>query len=208
VVPSAAQVREFLAALNAAVPGLDATSADVVRFCSGLLPAAARHPARPAARPLIHDHGSRGGPRGLYSVSGVKYTTARAVAEEVLQAISRGLGRALPAANRARPAPAAYELALDQPPGPLSWRASGRAAELARLATEEAVIHLDDLVLRRTDWWAFPDQLPHLAAEVGEALGWEPARRELELERLRAALAPVPGDGHDAPRPRTALAAF
>src|SRR5437588_73592 len=34
----------------------------------------------PVSRPAVRDHGHRGGPRGLVSVSGVKLTTARAVA--------------------------------------------------------------------------------------------------------------------------------
>ncbi|MBW8875463.1 MAG: methyltransferase domain-containing protein [Acidobacteria bacterium] len=44
----------------------------------------------PAARPVILDHGRRGGPRGLVSVSGVKLTTARAVARRTLAVLATG----------------------------------------------------------------------------------------------------------------------
>ena len=41
------------------------------------------------SKPLIHDHGANGGARGLFSVSAVKYTTARDVAEKKLGRASR-----------------------------------------------------------------------------------------------------------------------
>jgi glycerol-3-phosphate dehydrogenase len=50
-------------------------------------------PARLARRYRIMDHGRAGGPAGLISVIGVKYTTARDVAEKTIGPILRQLGR-------------------------------------------------------------------------------------------------------------------
>jgi glycerol-3-phosphate dehydrogenase len=84
--PSEEEVAGFLAALNAAVPGLNARRDEVARVLWGRLPAAVEGSVVPARRPVIHDHGRHGGPEGLVSVSGIKLTTARAVSEKALAA--------------------------------------------------------------------------------------------------------------------------
>jgi glycerol-3-phosphate dehydrogenase len=65
-----------LAALDAAAPGLGLGRAQVRQVREGVVPEGAR-PMEPAHRDIILDHGRQGGPRGLFSVSGVKLTTAR-----------------------------------------------------------------------------------------------------------------------------------
>jgi glycerol-3-phosphate dehydrogenase len=56
---------------------------------------------------------------------------------------------------------------------------------LRRTVAEEAVVHLDDLLLRRTTWAMDPTGAAELGERVCELLGWDPARREVELVRLR-----------------------
>ena len=87
--PGEEEIAGFLAALNAAVPGLALTRGEVLRTLWGRLPAVAEGSTVPANRPVIHDHGRHGGPEGLVSVSGVKLTTARAVSERALGILSR-----------------------------------------------------------------------------------------------------------------------
>ena len=99
--PGEPEVAGFLRELNAALPGLDARREQVLEVLHGRLPAIAEGSAVPASRPVIHDHGRRGGPRGLVSVSGVKLTTARAVAREVIRALA-AVGALKPAPGRAR----------------------------------------------------------------------------------------------------------
>lgn len=83
------ELDRFIAALNEALPGLDLARREVARVDAGLLPAAAGgRGTQLARRPLFVDHGAEGGPSGLYSVSGVKLTTARAVAAELLDRIA------------------------------------------------------------------------------------------------------------------------
>lgn len=86
--PGEEEIAKFLAALNAAVPSLKARRDEVSRVLWGRLPAVAEGSTLPARRPVIHDHGRHGGPKGLVSVSGVKLTTARAVSEKALRKVS------------------------------------------------------------------------------------------------------------------------
>ena len=66
-------------------------------------------------------------------------------------------------------------------------------AELRWAARQEGVVHLDDLLLRRT-MLAYLGQLTkplvdELADTLGEALGWDEARKKAEVERALAILA-------------------
>ncbi len=75
----------FIADLNRSVAGLDLKRKDVARVMAGLLPLAGPGSRALANRETIIDHASTGGPAGAFSVSGVKLTTARLVAERVLR---------------------------------------------------------------------------------------------------------------------------
>jgi glycerol-3-phosphate dehydrogenase len=85
--PDEARIGEFLAALNAALPGFDLRRNEVLDILWGRLPAVAEGSVELASRPVIVDHGRHGGPKGLVSVSGVKLTTARAVARRTLKVL-------------------------------------------------------------------------------------------------------------------------
>jgi glycerol-3-phosphate dehydrogenase len=90
-----ADVRQFLAEVNAAYPAAGLRSEDV-RYCyGGLSPAEgeANGQARLARHALIRDHGQSDALAGLISVLGVKYTTARLVAEGAVDLALRKLGR-------------------------------------------------------------------------------------------------------------------
>lgn len=155
--PDERDVEGFLAELNAAWPGLRARREQVARVFWGWLPAAADGSAAPASRPVLCDHGASGGPSGLISVSGVKLTTARAVVERALAQVFAFRGEALPPPGEA-PRPGA------DPPLPLEdlVRLAASDPEAARdhargIVNRQAVVHVDDLLLRRTDWGLHPD---------------------------------------------------
>jgi glycerol-3-phosphate dehydrogenase len=95
--PDEATVEAFLGELNAAVPEWDVRPEHVLQVYHGWLPARTDGSPEPASRPVFHDHGAVGGPEGLFSVSGVKLTTARAVAEKTLTRILTARGEPLPA---------------------------------------------------------------------------------------------------------------
>jgi glycerol-3-phosphate dehydrogenase len=137
----------FLATVNRCVPTLAATRRDVVRVYSGVLPAATGRPSVPRAGHIVRSHALR----GLFTVSGTKFTTARSAARQVLRSIRRsGVVRWPATAPRAYP-PCHVSAADGLFGGEWTLRdLEARRWVLEHIVKHEAVEHLDDLVLRRT----------------------------------------------------------
>ncbi len=177
----------FLDNLNRGLPGMAVRREEVLRVHCGLLPARREGTAELAVRETVVDHAASGGPGGLFSVSGVKFTTARRVAEKALRAILTRGGGALPA-YRALPRPAA-----GQPPEAAEFEREAErdpratAVAVQRQIDAEAVVHVDDLILRRTDWGADPRRGLRIGATVTRLLGWDEARARAEVRRLEPA---------------------
>jgi len=171
--PDEGDIDRFLTDLNAAIPALGLRREHVVRVFAGLLPATEHGTAKLMVRPSIWDHGRHGGPVGLVSVSGVKFTTARLVAEQTLGMLECHLGP-LPSAREIGPPAPVEGLDFESPPAvPLS------AAQLRTLMTivrDEAVVTLDDLLLRRTNWSLTARDAEALRQRVAAALGWKGKR--------------------------------
>lgn len=165
--PPESYLQQCLADLRAAIPDLDLHRDHVLRVYWGLLPAAAHGTARLATREVIHNHGRQSGPVGFYSVSGIKFTTARLVAEKALKQIYHG-ALAKPEPVEA-PTPAnipdavEFESLLDSAP-------QQAQTIVRRLVREEAVVSVEDLLHRRTDWGTFPDRGRRLASRVDDLL--------------------------------------
>jgi len=183
-IPDERLVLTFLTELNEAVPDLDLRREDVIRILPGLLPAAVDGGAIPAVREVVHDHGAHGGLRGVYSVSGVKYTTARRVADEALQRI---LGT--------RPGQNGFERPASLPDLDVAGMMRlmeadrpGAIAHIGRIVREEAVLDPEDVMLRRSDWGMNPTngtRLAGLIREVQEPAGgwWQGAREAGSADR-------------------------
>jgi glycerol-3-phosphate dehydrogenase len=184
--PAADRGESFLLdAVNRACPGLGLTAADVVGRQMGRLPLKAgleRGPAFALAeRPRI------GGPEAsgtsnLLTVEAVKYTTARAVAAHVVDAVLASLGMQ-PRPCRTAETPLVGGAAAGSP-GALDQR-------VRHAVTEEMAATLSDVVFRRTELGDPPgpdEEGVRLAARVaGDALGWDDRRRsEEEATVLRA----------------------
>jgi glycerol-3-phosphate dehydrogenase len=95
---TAGEVEAFLDEINDACPGARLSLADV-RYCyGGLLPAdgGQNGEVKLAHRDVVTDHQRTDAMAGLVSVVGVKYTTARRVAEHVVDLVFRKLGRMPP----------------------------------------------------------------------------------------------------------------
>jgi glycerol-3-phosphate dehydrogenase len=164
--PTAGQVSELLADLNDAVPSLELLASDVLRVHWGLLPAREPGSADLAVRPSIHHHAATGGPAGLVSVSGVKWTTARKVAAATIDSIAPR--RPVAALRRdivpqPPPWPEYRELALSDP--------GAARAILDRIVSDEAPRTTDDIVLRRTDWGSVPVHAEEARTTVVRLLG-------------------------------------
>jgi glycerol-3-phosphate dehydrogenase len=100
---TAREVQAFVAEANDAFPTLHLTAADVTLVHRGVLPAMAGRNGRPELRPTpeIRDHAADG-VKGAFTVIGVKYTTARGVAERVTARVAGRLGKRVPPSQTGR----------------------------------------------------------------------------------------------------------
>ncbi|MGB5657963.1 MAG: FAD-dependent oxidoreductase [Thermoanaerobaculia bacterium] len=147
----------FLDDLNDSIPGLDVAPPDVERVHWGLLPAAKSNSDNLASRPMILHHGDHGGPEGLFSVSGVKFTTARLVAEQTLKAVQRFRDLGLPElASTPRPEATQWPTLDDVIEGQAGTNDALRS-RFEELAKFESAITTEDILLRRTDWYLYSD---------------------------------------------------
>jgi glycerol-3-phosphate dehydrogenase len=157
----------------------------------------------------IVDGGESGAPR-LVSIAGGKITGYRAIAEEAVDAVSRKLKSAARCATATTPLPGAGSASAS----PLAGLYGARAAEVERLAAEDASLRqplapgyreiaaqavfavrseqcrrLSDFLLRRTFLGFTPDQgltaAPAAAAILARELGWTAARAAQELADYR-----------------------
>ncbi len=183
--PGEELLERFLSELSEAVPGWAVGRDDVLRVFGGLLPAARPGTERLAVRPVVLNHAREGGTAGMFSVSGVKFTTARRVAEDTLRTIHPKLSRDPEVlSGTERPMP------VELPDADGFLRRVEEAPEAAgawlrRLIADEAVVHLDDLLLRRTDWGQDPRRIPAVSAAVHRCLAGAPLADWPELAEAR-----------------------
>ena len=131
-------------------------------------------------------------PWPVYSLVGGKWTTFRAFAEQVADKIFVDLGRTRHTATHDTPIGGREpEPAYHDP------------AALAQVVRTEAVVHLDDLLLRRTPLALFgqltPDRFAAVAELVARELGWGPTYLTHEVTRTRELLATRHGVSFPAP---------
>ena len=167
---SQADVERFLTAVQTAFPAWALTSDDITRVQCGVVPAVVDQTGQPSldGRDLLFDHGEA--VAGLHSVVGTKYTTARALAERVVDRVVRARG------GETRPCRTAVTK--------LPHVALNGTALLRHAVAHEMVRRLSDLVLRRTTIGTAGDPgdaaLQEVAAAVADA-GWDAARVETGL---------------------------
>lgn len=187
--PTAARVAAAVDELKALLPGLQASTDEVLRVYPGRLPLHGRDVAGTTRSSAIIAHARRGGPRGLFSICSGDLATARLVAERALAQIFPQRKLPVLAVLNIRPLSAArFGLDLADPADFLKRDRKEAARLLSVLMDEEAVLHLDDLLLRRTDWAADPVAGTAVGVRVCDLLEWKAGRRQRELERLSRVL--------------------
>jgi glycerol-3-phosphate dehydrogenase len=178
-------IQSLVRELNRACPGLELSNGDVVRAQSGWLPLqndmTPGHRTTLAQRPRIVDHGREDGIRSLFSVEGVKYTTARRVAERVVDRLMVSLGRNGPPSRTAEVR--LLGAATRTLPG-ADGRVSGE--QITHTIRDEMALRLSDIVFRRTSLGMPPGPGRAMVEEVARVaaaeLGWTPDRKEAEVE--------------------------
>jgi glycerol-3-phosphate dehydrogenase len=174
--PTFRQLSSFIGSLNKAVTGLNLQLEDVDRIFAGLLPTTEAGSNVLTKRECIVDHGAAGGPTGLYSVGGIKFTTARLVAEKILELAGQGTTEPVAIAGVTSSYPAMDELE--------------QYREL--LARDASIVHLDDLVFRRSTLWESSSEFEEMAESLCSLFPWDEARKEQELAKCRACLESLP----------------
>lgn len=178
--PQPEQIADFIFDMNQAVPDLALTEKDIEHIYAGILPAT--EAGTLAGREVIIRHRDHGGPDGLFSVSGVKYTTSRLVAEKTMRLVFPGLR-------------------IIKPQNPPAAANSGRwffdyewtsttadpetIASLKTLIEEESVVHLDDLIFRRTGLGENRRRIIELLPRLRPLFSWNDVRWQQESERLK-----------------------
>jgi glycerol-3-phosphate dehydrogenase len=162
--PSSELIEGFLSELMHSVPALEVGLDDVVRVYAGFVPSTKS--GKLARGEVLYDHGSAGGPKGLFSLAGAKFTTARLAADRLLS-LAYGVDRKVPrgASGEGR-APSPPELSAQEFEDLLEHEPAAAAAHVRRIAEEESILYVEDLLLRRTDWGADPRQMAALAPRV------------------------------------------
>jgi glycerol-3-phosphate dehydrogenase len=98
-------IAEFLQDINAIVPGISLAEQDVHYAFAGLYPLISDEiktdTYQGTGEYQVVDHGEQGGPDGIVSVMGAKYTTARAIAEQAVDLIGRKIALPDPACRTA-----------------------------------------------------------------------------------------------------------
>lgn len=192
--PGADEVRDFATSLGKRWPALGLRQ-DRIRFATvGLYPmfGDVRRAAESFAasrRPLVIDHGAEGGPRGLVTAVSAKLTTARALAERLVDGFAR---RALANGSRIAECGTTVAGALEAPaeamagPGDSSGGSDAMFQVGVASAADEMARSLEDVVLRRRTLGlhgpAAREVLQSLAQGAGSVLGWneEQIRREID----------------------------
>jgi glycerol-3-phosphate dehydrogenase len=185
-VPPEEQLLNFINELNRAMPGLELRPQDILHIYSGYLPAKEEFGTELTTREVILDHGKNGGPSDFHTVSGIKFTTSRLVAEKVLN-------RIFPHQSRQNDIDPQGEISLeDQEKRGIydqnwfpdiddeNWKNG-----LKKLIEEESVMHLDDLILRRTNLGDNPVRAMKIAPLICELFKWDSSRTVREIRKLK-----------------------
>ena len=184
------EMDEFCRELNQALPGLDLRKGEIIHVYSGLQSA-----QQPGGSDLSHrdeyvDHSRIGGPHGLYSASGIKFTTARLMAERTVNTIFAHKKHRYDGVHASFYSPpkdiSGTGMLFDHSWRPQTedhdWRSSLRS-----VIDREAVHHLDDLVLRRSNLGENPERSLTMAEQLVELFDWQKERQNEELQRLQKA---------------------
>jgi len=179
--PDETQIASFINDLNSAVPSLSLDKADIDHIYHGLLPADVK--GNLTKREVILSHERIGGPKGLFSVSGIKFTTSRLVAQKMLDLIFPETRKMRLHGNFIPPEPNSHQktFAFDWVPdkSDARWKET-----LRRIIKEESVIHIDDLLFRRTSLGENKRRLQAIVPELRDLFPWDDFQWKEELKRL------------------------
>ena len=181
VTPDESDIAYLLGVVNSAFPGARITGMDLISSWAGVRPLIAPRRARAGApSDLSRSHQIRMAESGWFDVAGGKLTTYRLMAEQAVDRVCDYLGGSWPACRTATAPLRATAFSSVLPPtfGP-------DAVEY--YCRNEWVVHLDDLLLRRTSWHFYEKHADRLAWQaahwMAEWLEWDAERVGSELRQ-------------------------
>lgn len=180
-----ADVDAFVADVNVTFPALGLNTDEVTFVHRGIVPAAAANGRMSLlGQSRIIDHAEGGNASEIISIVGVKYTTARAVAQRTVDLILRKLGRS-PIACRTADTMLPEAGLNDRDP----------SDSVAHAVREEMAFTLTDVVVRRLGLGALGhpgDAVANdIAVRMQQLLGWTDDQTHKELDGLKAVYAIV-----------------
>lgn len=178
--PLAIQLSRMIDELNAACPALRWSVSDMINWHAGRLPLRAGFQSgsqgRLIDRGAVVNHAATGH-RGLLSIVGAKFTTARLLAEQAVDMAMREMGQ------RERPCRTA-ETSLD----PEFERPRDLAGGTQWAIREEMAQSVDDIVTRRLGLtqgrYPNPAEIAQVAEVAGACLGWTASRIAREVNQV------------------------
>jgi glycerol-3-phosphate dehydrogenase len=185
--PTPEEISMFIDDISTAVPGLNLQPHEIVYIYSGFLPVYQENGTKLTQKEVIVDHVRHQGPKGLYSVSGVKFTAARYVAEKLVNYV-------FPANTQSGTSKVRFdtpELSSDDRSGifDYGWFPEKNDTTwqnvLSNMIKNQSVQHLDDLILRRTSLGDNPERAIKLAPQICQLFSWDDKRCKMEIRRLK-----------------------
>ena len=182
--PTSTEIESFIDDLNKAVPNLRLSKEEILHVYSGVIPVETDSALDFVKEDRLLDHGKATGIQGLYSLCGTKLTAAHSAATAILHQLYKGYH----ASEKKEVRSSSYDANkgrfdyhwLPTENESVEWR-----KELKDIIDKESVIHLDDLMLRRTTLGNNPVKAIAIAKEVAKLFDWEEERRRVEIERLK-----------------------
>jgi glycerol-3-phosphate dehydrogenase len=188
----AADINYVLGVVNQFFPRANLSDADLLSTWAGLRPLIADTHGKPSE--ISRSHEIRNPEPGWWDVAGGKLTTYRLMAEETVDQVANRLKSLTGQRSRIASCRTAQEPLL--PPAETEGVSGILPPAFTRQAVEHYVanewaVHLDDVMVRRTNWQHYLPDARARAAQVAEwmgaLLGWPETVRVAELKRYEEA---------------------
>jgi glycerol-3-phosphate dehydrogenase len=169
------EMAKFIKDINTMIPGVNLSESDIQRVYSGILPA--DEDGTLTSREKIFDHAQNGGTKGLFSISGVKFTTSRLVADKTLNQV-------FPKAKKIPHEKMVEQMDRGSVSFDYNWEPFNQEDldQLKKIVENESVVHLSDLIFRRTSLGDHPERAEKILPRIRPIFSWQDLKWEKEVE--------------------------
>ena len=178
-VPTENSINNFIDDLNSLINNLNLKPEHILHVFTGYMPVKEEGTDILSDREIIIDHSKTNGPRGLFSLSGVKFTTARLIAEKTIKMILKNNVKNI---TKKRDIKNTSRFNINWNSGQLD---ESKKEILKEIILTESVLHLDDLILRRTSLGDNPQKALEFASQICYLFDWNSEQSKLEIDKLK-----------------------